>query len=135
MSLIIPAIKKVIDKIFLYILFNPHLLIILISIINFFFLGFFEITLCDDSFLDDLKFSLEKDIDKYSNALKNFDSYYDLFNQAKVRPEKNNGLEEYLLSKSLSYNEEAKNRLSKIRLTENLIKQFDSSFVSKVRKE
>jgi len=135
MNLILSNIKIIINRIYIYIFLNPYLLSIVINIIYFLFLGFSDAIFCDDSFLDNLKFSLEKDTDKYYNAIENFNKYYELFKQAKVRPEKNNGLEEYLLNKSLFYNQEVSDRLLKIRLTENIIKQFDSSFVSKIRKE
>ena len=104
-----------------------------IGLSYFLFWGFSEVTLCDDSFLDDLKSSLEKDMDKHKDAMKNFNKYNDLFKQAQLRPEKNNGLEQYLLNKSVSYSKEARGHLNKIRSTENVIKQFDSSFVSKIK--
>jgi len=127
------GIKFFINRIYIYLLLNPHLIIIIISTSYFLFLGFSEVTLCDDSFLDDLKSSLKKDIDKHEDAMKNFNKYNDLFKQAQLRPEKKNGLEQYLLNKSVSYSKEARGHLNKIRSTENVIKQFDSSFISKIK--
>jgi|SRR5208282_2318029 len=91
------------DMLFIITLLNPLLFYIVIIIFyGFLFLCFYDITLCDNITLDELKFVLESRIEKYNNAFAEYTEYKDLYYQAIDRPERNEDIVKYCCNRSNS---------------------------------
>jgi len=104
-------------------LFNPPLLIVLTTICFFLLFCSFEVTLCDELALDNLKAIIEKDILEYNNVINRFNGQINILKQMKADSERNYALEQDIYTRLLNDLKEISSRLTKMNQTESIIKQ------------
>jgi hypothetical protein len=85
--------------------------------------------------LESLHNILESDIVKCEKAVIKYNNIIEIYNEARTRPERNNGLEHLIGHGVTYYLDETIRCFSKIRLTEAMIKTLDRSYVSEIPKQ
>jgi hypothetical protein len=117
-------------------LFKPMILYILIAIFYYFiFIYFADISLCDGEGLEELRTKLASYTAEYEEHHKEYEKYNSLLEQATNRPEKDNGIERYLIIKKESKAIDIACSLRKIRVIEISINNLDPNFISTIKKE
>src|SRR5580698_10464005 len=81
-------------------IFKPMLLYLIIALVYLIILACLsDAFLCDGESLEELKNQLTSYIQEYNESNQEYEYYKNLLEQAKNRPEKDNGIEKYLLNK------------------------------------
>ena len=121
----------------LFILLNPLLIYIVITIIYLLlFIYFADISLCDSdsTSLEELKANLMSETDKYYKALNKYKDVDDLLYEAKNHPEKHEDIIKYLTDQTNDKYYVTKYYLAKVSITIESIRKIEPNYVFSIKK-